>query len=138
MKTTKKYFTANWRAVKSDMADKNSRIEMRKQLKEISKRLDDEIHAQWKIEDNEKKTAAINAIKALPIGSIIFYKGGFGGIPFGSEAIKEKDGRTRATVRIDGKLWSIYYESLSIEPVTGAERMDNVVKNRIESLLINS
>ena len=59
----------------------------------------------------------------LPKDSILYYIGY--NLIFGQECKKISDGRTKMQVKVDDKLWNVYYYNLRIEPLTEQEKKDH-------------
>jgi len=117
------YFKPNWHEINKAINTENLK-ELREAQKELEKKIQVKINNFYKQKREVEQIQKITELKALPIGSKIYFLGRFDKIKYGSECIKVADGRTRIHYKVNGKEWNSSYLNLRIEPPTEQEYRD--------------
>ena len=86
-------------------------------MKEMTKKVDEKLTAQWKLEQNEKEVARVRGIKQLPEGAYLWFTGNWSKL-IGKRGEKVKDGRTRVVIDFGelGRFNCLYTQITSDEP----------------------
>lgn len=135
---SKNFITPNWLAINKAI-DSGSIAELRAEQTALNRKIQEKITAKFQADRNKVQEEKITTLKALPIGATVYYTGRSSDIRFGAEGYKQKDGRTRMSVKmIDGRIWGIYYINLKCDTVTTDEITSNKVETRIINLISNS
>lgn len=131
----KKFITVNWNAINRVINDPEMRGEMRRQLKEATKKIDDKCNKAWREGENKKEMERVAGLKNLPIGSLVFYKGRDKNL-FGLGGDKLKDGVKYMIVLIKTQRWKLPYRDVQIDPVN-SEQKNMMVLNNIANRIFN-
>jgi len=121
MKTN--FFNPNWREINKAINTENLK-ELRQVQKELDRKIQNKINAFYRAKRKTEQIQKITELKALPIGSKIYFMGRFDKIKFGSECVKISDGRTLIHFEVNGKRWKGPYKELRITPPTEQEFRD--------------
>jgi len=121
MKTN--FFNPNWREINKAINTENLK-ELRQAENELKKKIQFKVDAYFKAKRENELAQKIAELKALPIGSKIYFMGRFDKIKFGSECVKISDGRILIHFEVNGKRWRGPYKELRITPPTEQEFRD--------------
>jgi len=133
------FFNPNWREINKAINTENLK-ELRQVQKELERKIQNKINAFYRAKRKTEQIQKIAELKALPIGSKIYFIGRFDKIKFGSECVKISDGRTLIHFEVNGKRWKGPYKELRITPPTEQEfrvRGLSIELNKIFNKVIN-
>jgi hypothetical protein len=116
----KDFFKVNWRAINAaldQLPGHPDRSEFYSQWNKLNAKIKEKRDEAWNRDHEREKIKKEQDLRALPVGSIVFYSRNNSDL-FGLSGIKVKDNRKYMSVDFsNGQAWKIDYQSLTtIEP----------------------
>jgi len=130
-----KYLRPKWPYINNAInGSPDQRRELREELKSLTKKIEKKIEEKLKSDRDAEMLANLNALKALPQGSVIWYTGFHVPIIFKSGE-KIKDGKKYMRVRIEEIVWRLPYKNIQAMPLSDDQVKEIRTNVRLRELL---
>jgi hypothetical protein len=123
------YFNPNWRMINRAINSGNDGLyDLRRAEQDLKMKIQSKVDAYFKAKREKEAQDAVDALKALPVGSMVYFIGRSDKIKFGTACEKKGDRRTRMDIVIKGepydKIYNCPYSLLRAAEPTEQQRKD--------------